>query len=309
MPMLAKTAIFLAGFHAVVLAAPAYAQGPAPAAAGAPVGNDVIDLKGGGILRGTLIEAIPDTRARVQLATGEIATVPWQDIARIERAAPEPGAPPAPLPPPPPPAAAPGPAEAGGRVWVHIDGSEIARIEQDRRASDDADHAWVSVCSAPCDRALPAGYAYRVAGDGLRPSGEFRLTGPEGARETMNVGEATSSGFTLGIVGTALGGVSVGVGLLVLLVGWAQRISGDDRDGAGTEGAGGAIALVGAAGVVAGVVLIVSNARTSVVQTGVAGADPASASRRRVFGDDLRLDARALPLPAVATVPIFGARF
>ena len=60
---------------------------PAPGASvqRAPsVGQDVIYMKNGGILRGTIIDAIPDAQARIQLATGEIATVPWQAIDRIE---------------------------------------------------------------------------------------------------------------------------------------------------------------------------------------------------------------------------------
>src|SRR5215469_15236889 len=105
------------GLHgALVLATPAYAQSPAPyrpapaqtyspdqpstppppppAPTTAPAvpapgatsagGGDVIYLKNGGLLRGTLIDAIPGAHARIQLATGEVATVQWADIGRIE---------------------------------------------------------------------------------------------------------------------------------------------------------------------------------------------------------------------------------
>src|SRR5271170_296199 len=64
------------------------APAPTPSASaprpGAPVGQDVIYMKNGGILRGTIIDAIPDAQARIQLATGEIATVPWPAIDRID---------------------------------------------------------------------------------------------------------------------------------------------------------------------------------------------------------------------------------
>src|SRR5258708_5814996 len=53
----------------------------------AAVGGDVIYMKNGGMLRGTIVDAIPNSQARIQLATGEIATVPWSEIARIEHGA------------------------------------------------------------------------------------------------------------------------------------------------------------------------------------------------------------------------------
>ena len=66
------------------------------------------------MLRGTIIDAIPEAQARIQLVTGEIATVPWPQILRIERA----GAPPANSPPSTKPPAPP------SEVWDHLEGSE-----------------------------------------------------------------------------------------------------------------------------------------------------------------------------------------
>lgn len=58
---------------------PAPGPAPLPSARGPAVGQDVIYMKNGGILRGTIIDAIPNSQARIQLATGEIATVPWRE--------------------------------------------------------------------------------------------------------------------------------------------------------------------------------------------------------------------------------------
>ncbi len=98
----------------MAITAPAFAQDtvkpvpygasqPVPYGASAPppapvVGRDVIYLKNGGLLRGTLIDVIPNSHARMQLETGEIATVQWSEINRIDHAGATQVEPPAPTP-------------------------------------------------------------------------------------------------------------------------------------------------------------------------------------------------------------------
>src|SRR5258708_2202808 len=96
MRLLSKAAMLAAGVYFVAITAPsvAMAQPPSPGPQPVPYGNppvpygqpppapssaphagatgsDVIYLKNGGLLRGTIIDAIPNAQARIQLATGE----------------------------------------------------------------------------------------------------------------------------------------------------------------------------------------------------------------------------------------------
>src|ERR1019366_4215298 len=137
-------------------------------------GGDVIELKTGGLLRGTLIDAIPNGHARIQLVTGEVATVPGQGIARIDRgtgAAPSGGAAPR--------------AAADATVYVHIEGSDPAQLQR-----DNGDHRhWDTVCSAPCDQQVSLKETYRISGAGIRNSGPFTLSVQGGQREVLTVDE------------------------------------------------------------------------------------------------------------------------
>jgi hypothetical protein len=199
-------------------ALPPLPPGP-PAPLGA--GEDVIYTKSGGMLRGTIIDAIPEAQARIQLVTGEIATVPWPQILRIERA----GAPPANSPPSTKPPAPP------SEVWVHLEGSEGVVLQQDKTNDDD----WQTVCAAPCDKLLPTTFYYRVTGGGIKSSADFALHAPPGARDRLSVDGASKGAFVLGVVGL-VGGLIVGyLGLLVVDVGTSESLLGDGGSSATTE--------------------------------------------------------------------------
>ena len=53
----------------------------------APLEPDVIYLADGGVLRGTVIEVVPNVEVRIRLATGEVATVARRDILHFEHLA------------------------------------------------------------------------------------------------------------------------------------------------------------------------------------------------------------------------------
>jgi hypothetical protein len=321
---ISKGAMLVAGVHFVALAAPsvAFAQEPAPVSSPAPVtpttaavqarvaAGDVIDLKNGGTLHGTLIDAVPNSYARIQLVTGQVATVPWQDIQRIERGivTPAPVAATGP--------AAPAAAATAPTVWVHIEGSQVAQLQRDKSGDGD----WVTVCTAPCDRALPAQVGYRIVGDGIRDSSDFELSAQAGERQTLTVDEGSRGGFVLGLVGTIAGGVAIGVGLLVVAIAALSRaVDGDNgsptQGDANAETAGWVISGAGTAGLVGGIVLLVSNGRTRVAQ-GSAAAPPAawlpsSSDWAHVAGPrDTRRDVQWVgTLPQIASVPLFGGSF
>jgi lipoprotein-releasing system permease protein len=48
--------------------------------------EDVVHLKNGGTVRGTIIERVPNKQVRVRLTTGEISTLAWSDVDRIDDA-------------------------------------------------------------------------------------------------------------------------------------------------------------------------------------------------------------------------------
>jgi hypothetical protein len=284
---------------AIAQTTPASTAAPPPAA----VGGDVIELKSGGVLRGTLIDAIPNGHARMQLVTGEVATVPWQDVARIDRSSSSPAIPP--------PAA---PAAQDEKVYVHIEGSDDAQLQRD---TGDRRH-WDNVCSAPCDQFVSARYTYRIGGPGIRNSGPFGLTAPDGSRETLTVDEASKPSFVLGIVGVSLGSVVMSVGLVVVLLNAAVDATdsafNSTPDNGNGEAIGWTVAGVGLAALVGGIVLIATNARSGVQQAPAGGsaARPAPLASGtlppwRFPTHEARADENLVP--RATSVPIFSARF
>jgi hypothetical protein len=70
----------LLAFHATLLTTvPAFAQ------QATAQGADVVFLKHGGEIRGTLTELRPGDHATVTLATGQVATIKWEEVERVER--------------------------------------------------------------------------------------------------------------------------------------------------------------------------------------------------------------------------------
>jgi hypothetical protein len=267
-------------------------------------------MKNGGILRGTIIDAIPNAQARIQLATGEIATVPWPEINRIEHGAdsPKPGAP----------APAPAPAKTATpstMVWVHIEGTEDARLQQDTTGNDD----WRTVCTAPCDKQLPTAYWYRIVGNGIKTSKEFSLEAPTGGHETITVNGANKTWFIIGVIAMPVGGIVAYIGLLVGLVGsigsTTSTAVGDTQSkqiSDSTAATGWTMLGIGAAAAVGGLILTIANWRTGVSQD-VAGQQTGSLQSdawRRVPSPtwkDASPEQKALP-PAVA-FPVWSGRF
>jgi hypothetical protein len=284
-----------------------------PAASPAPrpatnVGQDIIYMKNGGILRGTIVDAIPHAQARIQLATGEIATVAWEDIARIVHAedvrptAHPPAPAPTSAPPAPPPTQAP-----SATVWVHLDGPDEARLQQD--ATGNAD--WRTVCSPPCDQPLPTGPDYRIDGAGLKTSSVFKLSGGQGDRVTLTVGAGSKAWFIVGIVATPLGGLVTMIGLLTGLVGTLGEsvATGAQRQEVGSiASAGWAIFGVGAAALVGGIVLLVSNSKTTAAQD-VSAAQGAALVTHRPLPTWREAGPEEKVLPPVVGGPLWTAHF
>ena len=240
------------------------ATGPYTAAPYTP-GGDVVYLKGGGMLRGTLLEEIPGDHVSVELAPGQLAQVPWDRVQRIARAG---ATPPAPVVIEPPANAA--------TVTVRIESEEAAVLE--RREG----RRWGIVCSAPCNQAMPLDGSYRISGPGIRNSPPFMLAGTAGSTVVLHVDAASRGAFTGGIVSLGTGPFLALVGGFVLLaaamtdtnnsISYAARAEGSGGSGTGTDTStektvgwtlvGGGLALAVIGGIVVG-----ANAHSTVEQS------------------------------------------
>jgi hypothetical protein len=252
-------------------------------------GNDVIYLKSGTPLRGTIIEARPDVQARIQLATGEVVTIQWPQIGRIgEGTVPAPSAP-----------AANG--ERPSEVWVHLDASGGVLLQQDVTNDDD----WQTVCAAPCDRLLPTAFFYRVAGDDTKSSADFALRAPRGTRETLVVDRASKSAFVWGLVGVVGGPLTLLTGEVFVF----SLLAGDGPNPPILY-AGFAMMGIGVIATVGGIVLMVSNARTKVKQdfgasqTGILSPAPSTTAPTWFTGLT-----EPKTLPPIMGIPIVSGRF
>lgn len=167
-----------------------------------------VELKDGSSVRGELVEKVPGKQLTLLLSTGEVRSIEWANIARID----EPGA------------AAPsqvseGPADG---IAVHIDaddprstlqrraGTSTIVVSTGRGTAVGQGEAWEDLCVAPCDLRVPKNQTVRIAGDGITPSGNFVLqrdakldvkTGSSGLR----VGGFWLTGFGLSLA--VVGGV------------------------------------------------------------------------------------------------------
>jgi hypothetical protein len=293
----AKALMLAAAVHVTVIAAPsiAFAQthdsAPSPAATRSS-GNDTIATKNGGMLRGTIIEALPDVQVRIQLVTGEIVAVPWPQLERIDYGAPSSSPPQAPER---------EEAVAESKVWVHLDASEGVLLQQDITNDDH----WRTVCVAPCDKLLPTAFHYRVTGGGIKSSADFALQAPQGTHDTLVVDGASKAASVVGIVGMAVG---IPVGVIALL----GDLVGAAFGGYTGDGNGGFLAVTGIAAllVVGGGLLYRANKTTRVnqrlgaSQTGVL--QPGSWSATPTWNTSVT-EPKDLP-PAVG-IPIFSGRF
>jgi hypothetical protein len=257
-----------------------------------PVGNDTVYLKDGGMVRGTIVDALPGAQVRIQLVTGEIDTLPWTEIDHLDRGNT---------------AASPGPAAAPRyEVVLHVEAPPGVVVQQDVTNDD----GWQTVCEAPCDKALSTAFNYRVTGGGIKSSSDFTLNSSL-THENLVVDGASTTAFVLGVVAMAGGVVIAYVGLIVT---YAGELSGAfDSGNTSTQGtvSGGLTMMgVGALAAVTGLVVAVVNGKTKVTVptdrqqggtrvapswAGVPSSSPATAERRL--------------LPPVAGIPLFSGRF
>lgn len=229
-----------------------------PAAPPSPAAGDVVILKNGGMLRGTVTELEPlKSVAILVLGSRERRVVPWAEVERVDRGAP-PSAPPPPVAPPDPGApAAPGalpimrqmptltllsPGLAApdahpdrpGLVRLHIDadaprvelrrvgGAAIARYSvYGNSITPNYITLYTTVCKAPCDAVIDGRdeSTFFFGGPGVTDSSNFQLTERRGdVRAHVKTGNA--SRHSAGYWTMVFGGsAAAGTGLVLALAG------------------------------------------------------------------------------------------
>lgn len=253
---------------------------------------DSVHLRNGGLYRGRVTEIVPGDHVTVVVEKGEAKRVPWAEVDRVIVASTA-----LPAPPPAPGAAAPAtpPVPApmvGPRARVHITSSKNVILY--RRPAGTT--AWVQACTSPCNQELPIGDAYRVTGNGVSASKEFRLDASPGSTVDVAIDPPSTGGMVLGGFLAGGGATAAYVGMLMALVGvseandtcyggfsstsdsYCERRKDDAEE---LRNAGLITMAVGTAMTVGGILIFLNSAKTDIVQTSGRGESSGAAARPR----------------------------
>ena len=209
------------------------AEVPPPAPAG-PSAPDIVRLKNGGMLRGTIAESNPGEFVMILLVTGESRKIAAADVVYAGPAESAPAAAPAPVPAPSPvPAQAPAVtpnANEGHRPFVTVEGPE-AKVQFESTPSTLTLHrrsasagitghggvisGYDEICTAPCRVSLPAGtYTFAVSKPSKNAVEAEPVTLPAGT-SVLRADYTDRSGLRVGGWVVLIGSLGVGFGLEV----------------------------------------------------------------------------------------------
>lgn len=187
-------------------------------------------------------------------------------------------------------------------TYVMIEGPKTATLEAQVGSE------FRKVCAAPCDRPMPIGHAYRIAGDDVHPSAPFVLQGTTGSTTVLEVNDRKHH---TGSVVTQGGVLMTLVGGLVLIGGVFGSCSEDSSacsEYRWLTVTGGALAVAGVATIVTGIVLMAQGSESSIEQRQLgAPAAPSVKSQKQAFFTDFVTSKPALP--SASTTPIFSFSF
>lgn len=219
MPALAQPAAAEAPAPPAPPPAPATTPNTATPAAPAPAGADEVLLKNGGMLRGDVIELMPDDHVTI-LVGGERREIPWGEVETVTRGkyAPEPApaAPPTrPTPPPKSTPAQPTQTPSSGKPRVHLEVPSGRSVEMQRivgglyasgYGASMSGVTWQTVCASPCDRVVDGstGVPFVLGDSPIVFSKKFKLNDRSGDVH-IDVKPGRPGVMILGAIATGLG--------------------------------------------------------------------------------------------------------
>jgi hypothetical protein len=251
-------------------------------------GDDEVDLKNGGMLRGTVVSMEPGKEVVILIqGTGEQRRVPWNEVDKVSRGNGAPAAPPPPpppmMPPPPPGGELSGPADGAPRVHIRTETPGMA-LHQITTSIAVVGYGGVAygmisrpVCVAPCDQVVDGrnGQLFFFAGEGTTQSSRFQLLGrgPEVVADVKGGGVWKRFG---GFMLAAFGGAAVVTSATLFALGAAGRETYnaqtnqfDKSSNSGMMIGGGVLAGAGVGMLAGGIVMIVQSVtRYSFAQPG-----------------------------------------
>jgi hypothetical protein len=227
--------------------APATAASASPATTPPSAGIDTVQLRNGTVYRGQVLEIQPNSHVSIAVPGAGTKKVAWADVEKVIVASYT-----GPLPPsttagtPAPYVAASTPLDApmqGPRARVRIHAKTPVLLYRKPAGTE----AWSKACASPCDVELPIGDAYRLTGNGVPQTKEFRLEAPAGGSVEISFAPPSMPGMLFGGTLAYGGAIAAYVGLLVTLASTGSSASKSDARTAGlvTMGVGTGVGVLG----------------------------------------------------------------
>ncbi len=205
------------------------AREPAPSSADV----ETVHTRDGGTYRGEVLEKVDGDHVVLRLPWGAIKRIEWSDFGRAQR-----------LP--------------NRTTKLDAEASVVFRPDDETAALqhfDDARWRYVNVCTGGCTELLVPNGVYRVAGDGLLPTGGFPLR--PGVKNVIDTSMTAKSHHYAGTVLVGLGAPFFGLGTLFLVLG-AATPSWESLQSASLA-VGASLSIAGATMLVSGIVLLATS--------------------------------------------------
>lgn len=227
-------------------------QAASPPEAAPTSGDDVVHLKSGGFVRGTIEEYEPGGSVVLRKADGSTRTFSAEEVDRVDVEGAQPQPPPMTTEPP---SVTLGPGLA--RVHLVSAGRRSEDLALLRRtggvfvsgsAGSASGFSWDTVCAAPCGKPVDTTAVYFVNGlnkGALTSSKTLSLAPYEGQDVTLNVRGGSTGLLVGGVVVMTVGGVAAGMSSLWFINDDYSKLNGAVMLAAGTAGfVGGLIMLL-----------------------------------------------------------------
>ncbi len=247
--------------------APAAVAPPARAAT-APASTtsttiDSVHTRAGALYRGRVLEILPNSHVTLEIPGQGTKRFAWADVEKVVVASYTGPLPPSSSAGTPSYNAGTAPLDApmaGPRARVHIHAK--GRVILYRRPA--GSNAWSQACASPCDTELPIGDTYRLTGNGVPQSKEFKLEAPAGGAVEISYDPPSTGGIILGGTLAYGGALTAYVGLIMALAGAdGGSYSSSDKD---LRDAGLITMLVGAGVGALGLVVFLNSSKTDIEQ-------------------------------------------